>query len=317
MTAKYRHDLPQGTSKHPFLTEAGMETTLLYDKNIALPHFAAIVLLETPEGTELLRECYLGYIKVAQANKLGIVLETRTWRGARPWAEKLGITTQHLIDLNRKAVSLVCDIRNTYETETTPIVISGTLGPLSDAYKASEDITREWAREQYHDQVKTLVDSGVDMISIMTMTNAVEFNAAIKLAQELGMPIVVSFNIEHDGMLLNHRSLEDTIKEVDAQTDSYVTYFGINCAHPIHLLSLLQTIPEDIRKRIGSIRANASAKTHEELDNSTVLDRGDIDVYTNNFHAVSQLLPELKVVGGCCGTDREHLRAIATKVINE
>lgn len=213
-------------------------------------------------------------------------------------------------------MSLLHEVRRSAETDSTPIVISGNIGPLSDAYIDSQEMTLEVAREQYYDQVATLVECGVDLISAMTMSNIEEIKAAINLARDFNIPIHVSFTIEHDGLLPNGRRLEDTIEEVDAATDGYVVYFGINCAHPVHVLRVLQTMSEDSRKRIGSIRGNASLKSHEELDNSTVLDRGDIVMFAESFRHTKQYLPGLKVFGGCCGTDGEHLRALARTLVD-
>jgi methionine synthase I (cobalamin-dependent) len=70
----------------------------------------------------------------------------------------------------------------------------------------------------------------------------------------------------------------------------------------------------DVRSRIGSIRGNSSLKSHDELDNSLVLDRGDISVWVREFNELLNMLPGLKVVGGCCGTDEEHIDAIASRI---
>lgn len=152
------------------------------------------------------------------------------------------------------------------------------------------------------------------MLSIMTVTNLNEGIAAITVAREFNLPIHVSFSIEIDGRLRGGRTLDDVIREVDRLTENYTTYFGVNCAHPRHIMTALRDLPEDVRLRIGSIRGNASLKSHEELDNTLVLDRGDVSVYVGEFCGLLNLLPELKVVGGCCGTDEEHLEALVRKV---
>lgn len=312
--AKYRESLPQLTTDRAFLTEGGIETTLVYEKQIDLPYFAAISLLNNYQGRETLSSCYQQYLDIALSKRAGIVLETRTWRGAKPWGEKLGISAEQFVQLNRNAVSILLEIRAKYETTTTPIVISGNLGPLSDAYKDSQGITAESAREAYYEQVKALVECGVDMLSIMTMTNTEEVKAAVLLARDFKVPIHVSFSIEEDGRLLNERELGDIIQEVDMMTDGYVAYFGINCAHPIHALPAIQRLPDHVRTRIGSFRGNASIKCHDELDNSSVLDRGDVSLFSAKFQELYQRLPRLRVFGGCCGTDAEHIEKTAERI---
>merc|ERR1711939_727481 len=90
--AKYRESLPQLTTARAFLTEGGIETTLVYEKQIDLPYFAAISLLNNHQGRQILSSCYQQYIDIALSKRAGIVLETRTLRGAKTWGEKLGIS---------------------------------------------------------------------------------------------------------------------------------------------------------------------------------------------------------------------------------
>ncbi|CRL24720.1 Homocysteine S-methyltransferase [Penicillium camemberti] len=305
--------LPHLTSSKLFLTEAGIETTLIYKRNIHLPSFSTLPLLSTEEGIEALVSIYRDYINVALAHSTGIVLETRTWRGSPSWASELGFSIPQVLDLNRTAVNILQDLRRECQTPPTPIVISGTLGTLRDAYKDST-ISFSQAQENYRSQVHVLADEGVDMLSIMTVTNLNEGIAAITVAREFNLPIHVSFSIEIDGRLRGGRTLDDVIREVDRLTENYTTYFGVNCAHPRHIMTALRDLPKDVRLRIGSIRGNASLKSHEELDNTLVLDRGDVSVYVREFFELLNLLPELKVVGGCCGTDEEHLETLVKKV---
>lgn len=314
MASKWR-TLPQLTSSKLFLTEAGIETTLIYRKNINLPSFSTLPLLSTEEGTENLLSIYQDYINTALTHSTGIVLETRTWRGSPAWASKLGLSTSQVLNLNRAAVTILRDLRHGAETPSTPIVISGTLGTLQDAYQDSTGtVSITLAQENYRSQVHVLAQEGVDMLSIMTVTNLNEAIAAVTVAREFNLPIHVSFSIETNGRLQGGRTVDDVIREVDHLTESYTTYFGVNCAHPRHIMAALQGVSKEVRSRIGSIRGNASLKSHQELDNTLVLDRGDVSVYVGEFDGLLNILPELKVVGGCCGTDEEHLDALARRV---
>ncbi|KAJ5971415.1 uncharacterized protein N7479_001333 [Penicillium vulpinum] len=304
--------LPQLTSSKLFLTEAGVETTLVYKKNVHLPCFSALPLLSTEEGAKTILSIYQSYINIALTHSAGIVLETRTWRGSPAWASQLGLSIPQILDLNRTAVKILHGLRHKTETPCTPIVISGTLGPLQDAYENSTDtVSFSQARENYHSQVCVLAEEGVDMISIMTVTNLNEATAAVTVAREFNLPILVSFSIETDGRLRGGRTLDDVIREVDRLTENYTTYFGVNCAHPHHIMTALRDLPEDVRSRIGSIRGNASLKSHDELDNTPVLDRGNVSLWGQDFNELFNMLPELKVVGGCCGTDEEHIDTLA------
>ncbi|OQE36964.1 hypothetical protein PENCOP_c011G08649 [Penicillium coprophilum] len=307
--------LPQLASSKLFLTEVGLETTLVYKRDIHLPCFSALPLLSTEEGTETLLSLYKEYVDIALANSAGIVLETRTWRGSPAWAPQLDLSVPEILDLNRKAVKILQDLRKNVQTPSTPIVISGTLGTLQDAYvDSTETVSFSQAQENYRAQVQVLAEEGVDMISIMTVTNLNEATAAVSVAREFNLPVHVSFSIETDGRLRGGRTLDEVIREVDHLTENYTTYFGVNCAHPRHIMTALRDLPQDVRSRIGSIRGNASLKCHDELDNSLVLDRGDVSLWNREFDGLLGMLPELKVVGGCCGTDEEHLDTLAKTV---
>ena len=99
-----------------------------------------------------------------------------------------------------------------------------------------------------------------------------------------------------------------TIAQVDAATDGSPAYFMVNCAHPTHFSHVLDG---EWAQRIQGIRANASTLSHEELDAATELDRGDIGDLADHYTQLRATLPGLRVVGGCCGTDHEHVTAMA------
>ncbi|KXG46042.1 Homocysteine S-methyltransferase [Penicillium griseofulvum] len=304
-------NLPQLTATKPFITEGGVETTLIYRKNIDLPSFSALPVLNTEDGKETITSIYKGYIDIARAHSTGVVLETRTWRGSPLWSSEIGLSIPQIVDLNHTAVKLLQGIRS--ETPFEPIVISGAMGPLQDAYQDST-VSFDQAREYYGPQIRAFAEEGVDMLCIMTVTNVNEAFGAVSLAREYNLPIHVSFSIETDGRLRGGKTLEDAIREVDSVTENYVTYYGVNCAHPRYIIMAVQDMPMEVRSRLGSIRGNSSLKSHEELDNSTELDRGDIPEWVQEFDHLVGMLPGLKVVGGCCGTDEEHVDAIAGRI---
>ena len=125
---KYRHHLPQLDGRI-FLTDGGLETTLIFHNKIDLPHFAAFHLLKDKGGTEALRNYYRSYASIACANGLGFVLESPTWRANPDWGEKLGYSKVALADANRSAVALMHELRETFEVPHSQMVISGCVGP--------------------------------------------------------------------------------------------------------------------------------------------------------------------------------------------
>ena len=126
----------------------------------------------------------------------------------------------------------------------------------------------------------------------------------------VGLPVVVSFTVETDGRLPSGQTLADAIAHVDEATGAAPAYFMINCAHPTHFAPALDAGAPWL-DRVKAVRANASALSHAELDAATELDRGDVAALAHHHTELHATLPDLRVIGGCCGTDHEHVAAIA------
>jgi homocysteine S-methyltransferase len=82
----------------------------------------------------------------------------------------------------------------------------------------------------------------------------------------------------------------------------------VNCAHPEHFADALDG---EWTSRIRGLRANASRKSHAELDEAETLDTGDPADLAARYADLRAKLPQLELLGGCCGTDHRHIAAIA------
>jgi S-methylmethionine-dependent homocysteine/selenocysteine methylase len=306
--ARYRDALPQ-LADVPFLTDGGIETTLIFHNGLDLPHFAAYDLLTRDGGAEALRRYFDPYAEIARDSGVGIVLETATWRANPDWAERLGHSPEELAELNRRAVRLLEDVRAEYETETTPIVISGCIGPRGDGYVVGEAMTAEDAEAYHAQQIGTFAETAADLVTAITMTYADEAVGIVRAATAAGLPVVISFTVETDGRLPSGQTLREAIEEVDARTDGAAAYFMINCAHPSHFEGVLEP-GTAWTGRIRGLRANASKLSHAELDEAEELDEGNPDELASDYVALRERLPELHVLGGCCGTDHRHVGAM-------
>src|SRR6476661_3259723 len=109
--SKYRSHLPQLRGEL-FLTDGGLETTLIFHEGLALPCFAAFDLLKNEAGTEVLRRYFERYARIAREQGRGLVLETPTWRANPDWAAKLGYDAPALADANRRSVGLLLEVRD-------------------------------------------------------------------------------------------------------------------------------------------------------------------------------------------------------------
>jgi homocysteine S-methyltransferase len=312
--AKYRGKLPQ-LGDGIFLTDSGLETTLIFSEGVELPEFAAFVLLQDAEGRERLQRYYRQHMAIAQEAHAGFVAEAVTWRANPDWGRKLGYDHDGLDRVNRDAIAMLADLRPDYEAQVgAPFVISGSIGPRGDGYDPSELMEPDEAERYHADQISMFVDTKADLVSAWTMTHAGEAIGITRAAQRLGMPVVISFTLETDGALPSGMSLGTAINEVDSETGAGPAYYMINCAHPSHFESVLDPGQAWVG-RIRGIRANASSKSHAELNDSEVLDSGDPVELGGQYASLLARFPHFTVLGGCCGTDDRHVAAISTACI--
>ncbi len=305
---KYRHNLPQ-LGEGLFLTDGGIETTLIYLEGLELPYFAAFDLLRTAQGRAALDRYFRTHAAIAREQGMGFVLESATWRASTDWGAKLNYTAAELTIANHQAITMLHALRAELETPRTPVVISGCIGPRGDGYRADKRMTVAEAETYHTMQVCVFAEAGADLVSAITMTYAEEAIGLVRAARRAGMPVVVSFTTETDGLLPSGQSLAEAIQQVDAATQAAPVYYMVNCAHPTHFADVLVS-GADWVKRIGGLRANASRKSHAELDVATALDIGDPAELGEQYRELRRLLPGIKVLGGCCGTDHRHIHAI-------
>lgn len=303
---RYRKQLPQlGNSL--FITDGGLETTLVYIDGMELPLFSAYLLLQDEKGTQRLRDYFTLYANIALRNNLGFIFESPTWRASRGWAQRLGIPTETLAELNRKSIAQLEELRGMYDRPQHPFVISGCIGPHGDGYQVGK-LDAGQAEDYHREQVATFAGTSADMVAAITMTTIEEATGIARAAREYAMPVAISFTVETDGRLPDGATLQQAIAEVDAATNAYPAYYMVNCAHPSHFDRGLPRGRELLRLR--GIRANASKCSHAELDNSTALDDGNPREFGQDYQRLRQLLPALTVMGGCCGTDHRHVESI-------
>ncbi len=306
--ALYRSNLPQ-LSGRDFLTDGGLETTLVFHEGIDLPCFAAFPLVMNEEGRNVLRTYFAPYLETARNRDLGFILDTVTWRANRDWGAKLGYSEEGLADVQRRSVAFARELRDAYDTPRTPVVINGILGSRGDGYRPDSRMSADDAQHYHAPQIEAFRDTEADMVSAMTLNYPEEAIGIVRAAQACGMPVAISFTVETDGRLPTGETLQEAIEAVDAGTLAGPIYYMINCAHPSHFEGVLST-SEGWLGRIRGVRANASTLSHAELDAATELDAGDPVELSGRYKSLRRQLKRLCVMGGCCGTDHRHIAAI-------
>ena len=307
MTTTYRSRLPH-TAGPLTITDGGLETDLIFNHGFDLPQFASFPLLERPEGRAAIRRYYEGYAAIARERGAGLVLESPTWRANPDWARLLGYDPDGLDAVNRDAIALMQEIRDDHP-DLPHVVISGCIGPRGDGYRVDDAMSAEQAQAYHARQIAVFADTAADMVAAFTMTYAEEAVGITRAARLAGMPVAISFTLETDGHLPSGQPLGEAIAQVNAVTDGGPDYYMINCAHPTHFEDVLAATGGWV-ERIRGLRANASTRSHAELDEATELDDGDPHDLGARYRALRRLLPNLSVLGGCCGTDHRHVAAI-------
>jgi len=310
--SRYRKGLPQ-LGGGLFLTDGGIETTLIFHDGLDLPHFAAFHLLKDEAGTAALRRYFVRYAEIARANDTGFILESPTWRASAVWGEKLGYSAGALASANARSIALMQELRSEFECDRTPIVVSGCVGPRGDGYDPGAVMSADEAQDYHARQIGTFAETQADMVTAVTMTNANEAIGVARAAQAAGMPVAIAFTLETDGRLPTGQGLDAAIVEVDEATRSAPAYYMINCAHPTHFDSTLQGKAPWL-DRIRGLRANASRRSHAELNEAPDLDAGDPEELGREHGAIVARRPRINVLGGCCGTDHRHIERICAAV---
>ena len=302
------------SAERPYLADGGLETSLIYHDGFDLPSFAAFVLYDSEDGRAALRRYFERYIDVSRAHGTGFVLDTATWRAGARWGAALGLDQAAVRDISARAVRFAEDLRQAHETIATPMVVNGVVGPSGDGYSVGSALSPAAAEALHRVQVEALARAGVDMVTAVTMTHSGEAIGVARAAAAAGVPIAVSFTVETDANLPSGETLEEAIRVTEDATGGAPLYYMVNCAHPTHFGRALSG---DWVRRVGGVRANASRLSHAELDVAETLDDGNPAEFGALSAAFGRVLPNLRVLGGCCGTDHRHIGCVALAMEEE
>lgn len=305
----YRKHLPQLDGDRIFLSDGGLETSLVYHAGLDLPAFAAFPLIGSAAGRKVLRSYFEPYAEIARENRLGFVLETPTWRANSDWGATLGYSREALAGMNHDAVALMEDLRARFESPRSPMPISGNIGPRGDGYRPDARMTAEEAQRYHAPQVLDFREAGADLVTAMTINYVEEGIGIARAAADADMPAVISLTVETDGRLATGQALGAAITEIDFETGASPAYYMVNCAHPEHFATVLDE-GGDWVERIGGLRPNASTKSHAELDAASELDDGNPADLGRRTAELRRRHGRITVLGGCCGTDHRHIGAM-------
>lgn len=293
------------------LSDGGLETWLIFHRDVELPEFASFPLIDDEPGRALLTEYFDFYGEIARRDGAALIVDTPTWRANADWGPILGYDRDALTAANERSVGFAREMAARWSD--VPTFVNGIVGPRGDGYVVGTAMSASEAASYHSLQARAFARAGADLVSAVTMTYVDEAIGVVRACVDAGIPVAIGFTTETDGRLPSGMPLGDAIEAVDAATSGAVEYFMVNCAHPSHFADAL-TVGAPWLSRVQAVRANASRMSHAELDEAEELDRGDIAELAADYAQLCELLPELRIVGGCCGTDHEHVGAIAAQL---
>lgn len=299
-----------------FVTDGGFETHMIFNEAQDLPNFSAFLLTDSEAGRAKMREYYHRYIDISKKAGKSFIFDTNTWRASADWGGLVGYDAAMLRQNNMDSIRFCRDVQKDFAIAGVQSQVSGVLGPRRDGWKYDAAMTVAEAETYHRAQIEAFAAAGADYITAYTLTNTPEAIGIANEARKAGLNAVISFTLETDGNLPGGKPLGQAIEETDAATGGYPAYYMLNCVHPIHFASTVRHGGRWL-DRIGGLRANASMKSHAELDESEVLDVGDWHDLAQRYGRIMPLLPNLRVIGGCCGTDHRHIGAICAHLMPE
>ena len=297
-----------------YLTEGGQETELMYKHGHELPEFAMYPLLDDARAVADLTAMYTRVLEVAAAHGFVALIGGLDYRASPDWAEKLGISPAGLVEYQLRSIEFLRDVARPFAGQIPQVLIAGIVGPRGDAYGRDRTISADEAEDYHGVQLSTLRQAGADLVSAMTFNNLAEAVGVARAAARAGLPLSLSFMVDPSGRLTTGPTLQEAIEAVDAQTgDARPDFYGINCSHPVEFEPALHPSGPWL-ERLRSLRPNASMAEKQALCQIGHLEAGEPASLGPQVGAVVRRLPNVDVLGGCCGTWDDHLRAIAQDV---
>jgi len=307
------HFVEEVESGGPMLTDGGIETRIMFETDLEMdPDVQVAALVADPAGRQALRAVYEGYVEAARECALPVVLGTPTFRASPAFAQRAGLSTADAVGtLNADAVGLLREVREA--SEHGPVFIAGVIGPSGDAYTPAEALGTGEAAEYHRLQAGTLAEEGVDFLFAPTFPAVDEALGAAIAMGGTGVPYVVSFVLDDAGAVLDGTALTDAVERVDREASPAPLYYSLSCVYPTVAARALDEAArrsEALAERVVELKANGSPLHTNELVRLDHLETTPPEEFAELLWSVHLAHPALRVIGGCCGTDDRHMRAL-------
>ena len=298
------------------LTEGGVVERIKRNPTVKLdPHIGHSGLIYDSKGREVLKKIYTEYIDIGEKYNLPFFSLAPTWR-ANPERIKKSFFSKH-DNINKDCVEFLKEIRSEYANYSKLIFIGGTMACRGDAYRPEEALSKEDAKIFHTKQATLLTESGVDFILASTLPAVSEAYGMASALSLQKIPYILSFVIKADGTILDGTPIHSAIELIDAEIYPKPIFYMVNCVHPTifdQAISKEIKSSKHIKDRILGLQANTSSKSPEQLDDLSYLDTSNPEEFGELMVALHNKFG-IKIIGGCCGSDGNHMTEIAKKII--
>jgi 5-methyltetrahydrofolate--homocysteine methyltransferase len=231
------------------------------------------------------------------------LLTTNTFGGSRPRLQMHGLEDR-VIELNRAAAQIARGVADAHEG----VFVLGDIGPSGELLEPMGTLTPESAQELFAEQMRGLVEGGVDGFLIETMSDLAEVRAAIAAAHDVApdLPVVATLSFDTNLHTMMGVSPAQAVVELSAMGADMV---GANCGRGFEEMRTIveRMVPARPEGVLLMIQSNAGLPELVGAD----------FVYNGTPEGMAELASDLKamgvnVVGSCCGSTPEHTAAIRT-----
>jgi methionine synthase I (cobalamin-dependent)/5,10-methylenetetrahydrofolate reductase len=271
----------------------GAMGTMLYAKGVFINQCFDELVLRAPE---MVRDVHSAYVKAGAE-----VLETNTFGANRAKLTQYGLEAQ-VVQINRRAAELA------REAAGDACLVAGAVGPLGVRLEPYGPTSRDEARSLFREQMQALADGGADCFVLETFADLEELEQAILAAREVNaaMPVVAQATVGQDLRTTYGASPEDVARALDKWG---VDVIGLNCSvGPQTILEAIERMATVTSKKLS---AQPNAGMPRDVGGRTMYMASPEYMATYARHLVQA---GAKVVGGCCGTTPEHIKAIVEGV---
>ncbi|HEV2176286.1 MAG TPA: bifunctional homocysteine S-methyltransferase/methylenetetrahydrofolate reductase [Terriglobia bacterium] len=270
----------------------GAMGTLLYARGIPFSRCFDELNLADPQAV---KDVHLVYLKAGAE-----VIETNTFGANRFRLEKFGFGDK-VREINLAGARLARELAG------DDLYVAGSVGPLGLRLEPLGPTSLEEAREAFREQIIALVEGGVDVILIETMVDVNEAHQALLAARDAGaLPVVVQMTIQEDGSTPTGTLPEDFARQLDDWGSDVI---GINCSvGPAPVLEALERVAR-VTERALAAQPNAGLPSTVQGRSIYLCSPEYMASYARRFINVG-----VRLIGGCCGTTPEHIKAIKSAV---